>query len=265
MKKFWTWLHRWGGPQYFFHNSGYLAYLFTGLAFVFLVIGCWGGLFLAPEDFRQGDSFRIIYVHVPSAFLAQSSYLSMGFSAIVFLVWKMRLAFLTIKALIPFGMLMTVLALVTGSIWAKPTWGTWWEWDARTVSMLVLLFLYIGLYAVLRTLPLGYRRDRMVAFVCLLGLVNLPIIKFSVDWWVTLHQSDTFTLTQRPKMPFSMYWPLLINILGFYAFSAAFYCRFMRVEILREYRHTQWVQALIANQDQDTSADSLKGLHKSIG
>jgi len=243
LKEFW---HRLGSPRWFYQISGPFGWVFGSLAMALLVIGTYWGLAVAPPDYQQGNSFRIIYVHVPSAILAQSAYMLMGAAGLVLLVWRMKLADMVLAATVPFGMSMTALALFTGAVWGKPTWGAWWVWDARTTSMLVLLFLYIGLYALRQAVPRQEAAGRACAVLAVVGVVNIPIIKYSVDWWLTLHQGATFKLTESPSMPPEMWLPLLVNVLGFYCFFGANLVGRLRLEILRREHGTAWVQELMA-------------------
>lgn len=239
LKELW---HRLGSPRWFFQISGGLRRVLGVLAFVLLVTGTVWGLAFAPPDYQQGNSFRIIYVHVPSAIVAQSAYLLMGAAGVVLLVWRMKLADMVLAATVPFGMSMTALALFTGAAWGKPTWGAWWVWDARTTSMLVLLFLYMALYALRQAVPRPETAGRACAVLAIVGVINIPIIKYSVDWWLTLHQPATFRLTAAPAMPPEMWVPLAINALGIYCFFGANLVSRLRIEILERERATAWVR-----------------------
>jgi heme exporter protein C len=179
LKEFW---HRLGSPRWFYGISGPWLKILGGLALLLLCTGCIWGLAFAPPDYQQGNSFRIIYVHVPTAIVAQTAYLVMGCAGVVLLVWRMKLADMVLATVAPFGMWMTALALLTGAIWGKPTWGAWWVWDARTTSMLVLLFLYFGIYALRQAIPRQEAAGRACVVLSVIGVVNIPIIKFSVDW-----------------------------------------------------------------------------------
>ncbi|WP_425413965.1 heme ABC transporter permease CcmC [Saccharospirillum impatiens] len=201
----------------------------------------WGLLF-APVERLQGNSYRIIFIHVPSAFLSQAIYAAIAVLGLVGLVWKMKLAFFVAKQCIPVGASMALLALVTGAIWGKPTWGTWWEWDARLTSMLVLLLLYLGLWALHNAMERPESGDRAAAILALVGVVNLPIIKFSVEWWNTLHQPATLKFTEAPPMHTSMLIPFLMAILGFYLASMAWVLMRTRLEILQRERKSRWVE-----------------------
>jgi heme exporter protein C len=239
------WWHRLGSPRSFYGIAEHLAPWFIGVGVLAIGVGFAWGLAFAPPDYLQGNSFRIIYLHVPTAILAQSAYIMMGVAGLVLLVWRMKLADMVIVATAPFGMSMTALALVTGAIWGKPTWGTWWVWDARTTSMLVQLFLYFGLMALRQAIPREETAGRACAVLAVVGTINVPIIKYSVDWWLTLHQPSTFKLTAAPSMPPEMYLPLLICVLGFYAlFGGLVFARTANVILQRE-RTTAWVRSLV--------------------
>ncbi|WP_394169220.1 heme ABC transporter permease [Saccharospirillum alexandrii] len=200
------------------------------------------GLMFAPVERLQGNSYRIIFIHVPSAFLSQAIYAAIAVLGLVGLVWKMKLAFFVAKQCIPVGASMAFLALVTGAIWGKPTWGTWWEWDARLTSMLVLLLLYFGLWALHNAMERPESGDRAAAILALVGVVNLPIIKFSVEWWNTLHQPATLKFTEAPPMHPSMLIPFLMAIIGFYLASMAWVLMRTRLEILQRERKSRWVE-----------------------
>ena len=238
------WWHRLGSPKWFYQASGPWQTLFLCLALGLLAIGTVWGLAFAPPDYQQGNSFRIIYVHVPAAMLAQSTYLLLGVAGAVLLVWRMKLAGLVLETLVGFGMGAAALALFSGAVWGKPTWGAWWVFDGRTTSTLVLLFLYFGLYALRRALPDPAVAGRACALLAIVGVVNIPIIKYSVHWWTTLHQGATFTLTAAPAMPPEMWVPLLFNVLGAYCLLAANLIAKLRNAILRRESSTQWVRAL---------------------
>lgn len=245
LKELW---HRLGSPRWFYRISGPLRLVLGAAAVVLLLTGTFWGLAVAPPDYQQGNSFRIIYVHVPSAIVAQSAYMLMGAAGLVLLVWRMKLADMVLAATVPFGMTMTALALFSGAVWGKPTWGTWWVWDARITSMLVLLFLYVGLYALRQAIPRQETAGRACAVLALVGVVNIPIIKYSVDWWLTLHQGSTFKLTEAPSMPPEMWLPLALNVAGVYCFFGANLLGRLRLEILEREQGTRWVRDLVAGQ-----------------
>ena len=161
---------------------------------------------------------RIMYMHVPASILAQSSYMMMATAAAVFLIWRIKLADVAVQAIAPIGASITFLALASGSIWGKPMWGTWWVWDARLTSTLVLFFLFVGIMALRSAMENRNSAGRATAILAVVGVINLPIIKFSVEWWNTLHQPASFTLTEKPAMPVEMWLPLLVMVIGFYLF-----------------------------------------------
>jgi heme exporter protein C len=177
--------------------------------------GAFWALVLSPADWQQGETVRIMYVHVPMAWLAMGGYTGLAILSIMSLIWRHPLADLTARELSPVGAAVTALCLATGSLWGKPMWGTWWVWDARLTSVLVLFFLYLGQIALVRAFDEPERGYRAGAILALIGVVNLPIIKFSVDWWNTLHQPSTITVTGAPSMHVDMLWPLLVCVLGF--------------------------------------------------
>ncbi|WP_409523380.1 heme ABC transporter permease [Nitrincola sp. MINF-07-Sa-05] len=245
------WMPRWfyqlASPRWCYQITGKLMPGFM-LAAVLLILGgvIWGLVF-APSDYQQGNSFRIIYLHVPSAFLAQSIYITMAIAGAIGLIWKMKVADMVAKSCAPIGASMAILALVTGAIWGKPTWGAWWVWDARLTSMLILLFLYFGVMALNSAIENESTAAQATAVLAIVGLVNIPIIKYSVDWWNTLHQPATFTLTEKPAMPVEMWLPLLIMVLGFYCFFAVALMLRLRNEIIQRERRAGWVRELLTD------------------
>ncbi|MFT6028870.1 MAG: heme exporter protein C [Oleiphilaceae bacterium] len=241
----WTFFHKLGSPKWFFDISGKFLPWFVVFGISLLVIGSIWGLAFAPKDYQQGDSFRIIYLHVPAAILAQSCYMMMAVSALVSLVWKMKLADVFISSAAPIGAFFTFLALFTGAVWGKPTWGTWWVWDARLTAMLVLLFLYFGVISLQTAIEDVQLSSKATSILVLVGVVNIPIIKYSVDWWNTLHQPATFKLTEMPAMVPEMWIPLLVMVIGIYCFFTAVVILRMRNEILMRERKTKWVQSFI--------------------
>ncbi|MFZ1681684.1 MAG: heme ABC transporter permease [Rhizobiaceae bacterium] len=204
----------------------------AALAAITIAVALWMG-FNAPEDYQQGVTVRIMYIHVPFAWLAMFGYSMMAVSALGTLVWRHPLADVSVKAAAPIGAAFTLLALVTGSIWGKPMWGTWWVWDARLTSVFVLFLMYLGLIALNRALDDPSRAARASAVLALVGFVNIPIIKFSVDWWNTLHQPAAVFRMDGPTIHPSLLWPLMISALGFTLLFLALHLAAMRTEILR--------------------------------
>ncbi|GAA6130594.1 heme ABC transporter permease [Halopseudomonas sabulinigri] len=241
----WTFFHKLGSPKWFYEISGKLLPWLTAFSVLALVIGVVWGLVFAPQDYQQGNSFRIIYIHVPAAILAQSCYMMLAVAGIVGLVWRMKLADVALQCAAPIGAWMTFVALITGSIWGKPTWGTYWEWDARLTSMLILLFLYFGIIALRMAISNRDTAAKATAVMAIVGVVNIPIIKYSVDWWNTLHQPATFTVTEKPAMPVEMWLPLLVMVLAFYGLFALNLLLRMRLEVLRREHKARWVREIL--------------------
>lgn len=239
------WFHRFGTPRWFYHTTSrwlpWLALVSVGL----LVLGSIWGLGFAPEDARQGNSYRIIYIHVPISVLAMVGYYVMAAAGAVALIWKIKLADMVMVSAAPVGAALTFLALLTGSIWGKPTWGTYWVWDARITSMLVLFFLYLGVIALNQAFTSRDTAYKACAILSLVGTVNIPIIYKSVDWWYTLHQPATIKLTGASTIHPDMLKPLLVMIAGFYCFYALVLILNTRVEILRRERGSSWVKDLL--------------------
>lgn len=197
------------------------------------VVGLYLAFFVAPPDYQQGETVRIMYIHVPSAWLAMFGYTLIAVSAIGSLIWRHPLADVSIKSAAPIGAAFTFLALVTGSLWGKPMWGTYWVWDARLTSVLILLFLYLGLIALSEAIEEPARAGRATAILALVGVINIPIIKFSVDWWNTLHQPASVIRLDGPTIDASMLYPLLVMALAFTCLFVVLHLKAMRAEILR--------------------------------
>ena len=226
-----NWFHRLGSPKTFFQMSGSWLPWLLGLSVLLLLAGMTWALLFVPPDYQQGNSVRIMYIHVPAAILAQSGYVMMAGAAAVFLIWRIKLADMAVEALAPLGASITFLALVTGAIWGKPTWGTWWVWDARLTSVLILLFLYLGYMALWQAIEDSQKAAKAAAVLALVGAVNVPIIKFSVDWWNTLHQPASVLRMDGPAIHPSMLWPLLIMALAFKAYFVTLLLARMRMEL----------------------------------
>ena len=202
-------------------TSGILLPWLLVAGFAFTATGLVWGLFFAPADWQQGDTVRIIYVHVPAAWLASAGYIAIAICSLLSVVWRHPLADLAAAEIGPVGAGFTAMCLATGSLWGKPMWGAWWVWDARLTSVLVLFFLYLGHVALVRAFDDPQRGYRAAAILALVGVINLPIIKFSVDWWNTLHQPDSITLTRAPSLHIQMLWPLFIAAIGYTLVFAA--------------------------------------------
>ncbi len=218
-------------PQRFLSISGPLAALFGALAVIALPIGLWQAFFVAPPEQDQSEAVRIMFVHVPSAWLALMLYAVMGGASFIFFVWRHAIADVAAKAIAPIGAAFAFLTLATGSLWGRPSWGTWWEWDARLASMLVLFLIYLGYIALRAAFRDDAREPRAAAIFCMVGLVNLPIVKFSVDWWTTLHQSASVMRLDGPSMPAEFLQPLLVMALALMALVGALIILRMRAEI----------------------------------
>jgi heme exporter protein C len=222
-------------------SSALLPWLITAFSLCFLY-GVIDGLFIAPADYQQGDGFRIIYVHVPSAFTAMAIYSVMAISGIITLVFRMKIAAICMSVSASIGAWFTFLALVTGSIWGKPMWGTWWIWDARLTSVLILLFLYFGFIALQSVISDQQSRDRAGAIMAIVGVINLPIIHYSVIWWNTLHQGPTLSKFAAPSIAPDMLHPLLAMIAAFLLFYAIILLLRMRNQILLREIKSQWIK-----------------------
>src|SRR3546814_582386 len=225
-------VHRFANPARFLKLARPLtpACILAGL--LLAAIGIYGGLFLTPPDYLQGESVRIIYVHVPAAWLGMAGYGFIAAASAVYLVWRHPLADVAARAAAPIGALYTAICLITGSIWGRPTWGTWWEWDGRLTSMLVRLFLYLGYIALAGAGEDRERAAKTSAILALAGAVNLPIIRYSVVWWNTLHQGSSITLSGS-SIDSSILWPLPLTALGFSLLFAAFVLMRMRADLAR--------------------------------
>jgi heme exporter protein C len=230
-------LFRFANPGRFMRLSRPLLPALSLLGLGFTALGLVWGLFFSPADWQQGDTVRIMYVHVPAAWMASAGYLSLAICSAVSLIWRHPLADLAAAEIGPVGAGATAICLITGSLWGKPMWGAWWVWDARLTSVLVLFFLYLGHIALVRAFDEPERGFRAGAILALIGVINLPIIKFSVDWWNTLHQPDTITLTGAPTMYVGMLWPLLFAAIGFsFGFAAIVLARLRAAVMERRLR-----------------------------
>lgn len=242
-------LLRFAAPQMFYPLAGTLAPWCLAVAAVLTVLGLWIGFFVAPTDAQQGDVYRVIFIHVPAAWMSMFIYLLMAFWAAVGLVLNTRLSFMMAQALAPTGAMFCFVALWTGALWGRPTWGTYWVWDARLTSQLLLLFLYLGYMALTQAIDDARRADRAGAIIALVGAVNVPIIYFSVQWWNTLHQGASVSLTRAPSMASAMLWGMLVMALAAWAYTFAVVFWRVRSLILERERHTEWVGAELSAQE----------------
>lgn len=238
---------RYSSPQTFYPLAGRMIPLFWIVAAVLTVVGLAIGLLYAPTDFQQGDSYRIIFIHVPAAWMSMFIYVVMAGWAAAGLVLNTRMSSMMATALAPTGALMTFIALWTGALWGRPTWGAWWVWDARLTSELILLFLYVGFMALHASIDDPRRADKAAAILAIVGVINVPIIYYSVKWWNTLHQGSSVSLTRAPSMASVMLWGMLVMALAFWAYSIAAALTRVRAIILERERHAQWVAELGAD------------------
>lgn len=215
-------------------------------AVLMLIVGAYGGLVLAPPDYQQGDGFRIIYVHVPSAYLSTSIYALMALTSAIGLIWRMKLAHAVAASAAPIGASFTALALVTGMLWGKPMWGTYWEWDPRLTSELILLFVYLGYMSLRASFEDVNKGDRASAVLAVVGVVNLPIIHYSVIWWSSLHQGPSIKKLDSPSIETGMLWPLLLLILAATLFFGAVLLTRVRAEVLEREQNSRWARELLA-------------------
>ena len=216
-----------------------------GLALALLAVGSYGGLVLAPPDYLQGEGFRIIYVHVPSAFMSMFAYAVMAVASAIGLIWRMKLAYCVAAAAAIPGAALTFLALATGAIWGQPMWGTWWEWDPRLTSELVLLFLFIGYMLLRQAMPDTGKADRASGILAVVGVVNLPIIHYSVEWWNSIHQGPSLIKLEAPSIAGDMLWPLLVMILAYQLLFIALLFTGVRTQILQREVNSRWVSELL--------------------
>ena len=238
----WTWVRKLASPPHFYGMAARLTPWFGWPAFLLIAAGLYGGLLLAPADYQQGEGFRILYVHAPSAWMSMFIYATMAIAAGIGLVWRIKLAHAVAAAAAPVGAWFTFVALVTGSLWGKPMWGTWWVWDARLTSELILLFLYLGFIALRASTDDRERADRAGALLAVVGIVNLPIIHYSVYWWNTLHQGATITKLGKPSITFDMLWPLLAMFAGFTLYFGAVLLTRLRGEVILRERDAAWLR-----------------------
>ncbi|HSX60014.1 MAG TPA: heme ABC transporter permease [Tahibacter sp.] len=243
------WFHKLGSPPYFYRFAGRLLPWFWGAALIGLAVGLYGGLVAAPSDYQQSDAFRIIYVHVPSAWMSLFIYAFMAVNGFIALVWRIKLSETLAMASAPIGAAFTFICLASGSIWGKPMWGTWWTWDARLTSELVLLFLYLGVLGLYQAIEDRRQAARAAAFLALIGVVNLPIVHFSVNWWNTLHQGSTIKLFGPSLIDSRMLWPLLVMAIATkFLFAASLLSR-ARVDLLELEAGKDWVRRIALAED----------------
>ncbi len=242
----WNWLHKLASPPHFYDMSARMIPWFAVPGLTMVAYGTYAGLFQAPSDYQQGDAFRIIYVHVPAAYLSMMTYMIMAVSAGIGLIWRIKLSHAVAAAAAPLGAWFTFLALITGSIWGRPMWGTWWEWgDPRLTSQLIMLFIYFGYMALRAAIDDPAKADKASGVLAMVGAVNIPIIHFSVEWWSSLHQGATIIREGGPAMPSDMFIPLLMNIFGFTLVFGALLLGRVRTEVLFRERRKRWVRNML--------------------
>lgn len=239
IKKF---IHQFASPKtYLFQANRAYPFIFHTSLFIYLGSLFWG-LFLTSEDFVQGNSYRIIYLHVPASFISQSLYLGMAFASAIFLIWKVKLSAYLVRSIAPIGAVTTFIALVSGAIWGIPTWGTWWAWDARIISTLILFIMYLGLISLHDSFSDNEKADKFLAILVIVGSVNIPIIKMSVEWWSTLHQTASITVTEKPAIDPSMLYPLFGSIIGFTGIVICLVILSSKLQILKREKNKNWIK-----------------------
>jgi heme exporter protein C len=241
----WTWFYKLASPPFVYGAAAALVPWLLVPAAALITVGVIDGLVFAPADYQQGDAFRIIYVHVPSAYLSLLIYSGMALAGAVGLIWRIKIGHAVAAASAPIGASFTLLALITGSIYGRPMWGTYWVWDPRLTSELFLLFLYFGVMSLRSAFEDPARGDRAAALLGVVGVVNVPIIHFSVTWWNSLHQGATIAKFGKPSMDLHMLWPLLMTIVGFMFFYGAVLCWRLQGEVLNRERQAKWVREAI--------------------
>lgn len=241
----WQFIHKWGSPKYFYTFAGRCIPWLAILTVILFAYGLVGGLILAPADYQQGNAFRIIYVHVPSAFMSLAVYSFMTVCAIVGFVWKMKLSDVMIKVSAPIGAWFTFLALFTGAMWGKPMWGAYWVWDARLTSELILLFIYFGIIALRQAIDDVNVAARAVGLLTIVGFVNIPIIHYSVYWWNTLHQGDSIKFIGQSTIAPSMLQPLIVMTFAFMLYFVLLLLMRARSEVLKRERKSSWISEVV--------------------
>lgn len=237
--------HQLASPRYFYNIAGRLIPWLAVAFGVCTIAGLYYGLIVAPPDYQQGDSYRIMFIHVPAAWMSLFVYVVMATAGAMGLIWRMKLAEVVAISSAPVGAAFTFLALITGSIWGKPMWGTWWVWDARLTSELILLFLYLGVIALYNAVEDKRTASRAVAILAIVGVVNIPIIHYSVEWWNTLHQGPTVTKFDKPSIHIDMLIPLLLMAIAFKLYYGMVLLMRSRCEVLDRERNAQWVRELV--------------------
>ena len=241
----WQWFHRWSSPKWFYQISGRWLPWMLGISLILMGAGLYQGLYNSVVDYQQGDTVRIMYIHVPTAFASMMFYVVMAVAAAVGYIWRIKLAHMAAVSAAPVGAAMTFLALLTGALWGKPMWGTWWVWDARLTSELILLFLYFGFMALHQAFEDREVGDRAAGVLAMVGVINVPIIHYSVEWWNTLHQGATISKFEKPSLDPSMLTALLLMIFAIIIFCSALMMMRLRNEVLSREHNKKWVKEII--------------------
>ena len=242
----WLFFHKLASPKYFYSTASILIPWLFFLGLSLMLFGIINGLYFAPPDYQQGDAFRIIYVHVPAAYLSMMIYVLMAITSIIGLIWRIKLAHAVTVSAAPLGAWFTLLALMTGSIWGRPMWGTWWEWgDPRLTSELLMLFLYLGYIALRAAVPDSNKADKLSSILILIGAINIPIIHFSVEWWTSLHQGSTLLKSGGPAIATSMLYPLLAMIFGLTIYFGGLLLIRVKAEVLSREKNARWIKDII--------------------
>ena len=242
----WLFFHKLASPKYFYSTASILIPWLFFLGLSLMLFGIINGLYFAPPDYQQGDAFRIIYVHVPAAYLSMMIYVLMAITSIIGLIWRIKLAHAVTVSAAPLGAWFTLLALMTGSIWGRPMWGTWWEWgDPRLTSELLMLFLYLGYIALRAAVPDNNKADKLSSILILIGAINIPIIHFSVEWWTSLHQGSTLLKSGGPAIATSMLYPLLAMIFGLTIYFGGLLLIRVKAEVLSREKNARWIKEII--------------------
>ncbi len=228
--------------KFFFTNTKNLSRFLGLFTFILFFFGIYWGLYVAPSDYLQGESYRIMYLHVPAAWLSLQVYMFMAITGFVSLVWKVKIMEIISIQCAPIGAYFTLIALVTGMVWGKPTWGTYWVWDARLTSELILLFLYIGVIALYSAFSDKRQAVKITSLLAIVGLVNIPIIHYSVEWWNTLHQGPSVTKFEQPSMHISMLLPLLYMFLVFNVYFIAVLIKRVQLGIYNREKRSKWME-----------------------
>lgn len=242
----WLFFHKLASPKYFYSTASILIPWLFFLGLSLMLFGIINGLYFAPPDYQQGDAFRIIYVHVPAAYLSMMIYVLMAITSIIGLIWRIKLAHAVTVSAAPLGAWFTLLALMTGSIWGRPMWGTWWEWgDPRLTSELLMLFLYLGYIALRAAVLDSNKADKLSSILILIGAINIPIIHFSVEWWTSLHQGSTLLKSGGPAIATSMLYPLLAMIFGLTIYFGGLLLIRVKAEVLSREKNARWIKDII--------------------